>query len=43
VVREYRINAQGACPSCGMKIPGIWPENPNSVKINAETIPLRVY
>jgi pyruvate formate lyase activating enzyme len=43
VVREYRLTAQGACPACGTKIPGIWPENPNSVRINAERIPLRVY
>ena len=43
VVREYHINAQGACPSCGAKIPGIWPENPHSVRINAERSPLRVY
>jgi pyruvate formate lyase activating enzyme len=43
LVREYRITAQGACPSCGTKIPGIWPENPNSVRINAERSPLRVY
>jgi pyruvate formate lyase activating enzyme len=43
VLIDYRINGQGACPACGTKIAGIWPENPNSVRINAERIPLPVY
>ena len=25
LVREYRLTAEGKCPSCGTAIPGIWP------------------
>lgn len=42
-VGEYHINAQGVCPACGTKIAGIWPEKPNTVKINAERMPLQIY
>jgi pyruvate formate lyase activating enzyme len=42
-ISEYRINAQGACPACGTKTAGFWPENPSSVRINAEGIPLPLY
>lgn len=43
VVRDYRITAQGTCPACGTTIPGIWPEDPHSTRIDAEGIPLPVY
>ena len=33
VVREYRISAEGTCPKCGMKIPGVWPQEPASVNL----------
>ena len=40
---EYRITAQGTCPACGVKIAGIWPENPKQVRINAERILSSLY
>ena len=43
VLREYRIDIHGACPVCGTKIAGVWPENPNIVKINTERSPMQVY
>jgi hypothetical protein len=26
LIRDYKITADGKCPSCGTAIPGIWPE-----------------
>jgi pyruvate formate lyase activating enzyme len=43
VIVEYRLTEQGACPACGMKIAGVWPENPRSVKLNGPGMPLPVY
>ncbi|HEY3313559.1 MAG TPA: AmmeMemoRadiSam system radical SAM enzyme [Anaerolineales bacterium] len=43
VVQDYRITAHGTCPACGTHIPGIWPEDPLSTRLNAEGIPLPVY
>ncbi len=43
VVREYRITAQGTCPNCGTRIPGVWPEDPASVQLNGFGYPLPVY
>jgi pyruvate formate lyase activating enzyme len=40
VVREYRITAQGACPSCGAQVPGVWPENPKAVTLNGNGLPV---
>ena len=42
-VREYRITGQGTCPSCGMKIPGVWPVNPGDVPLGGWGMPLPVY
>jgi pyruvate formate lyase activating enzyme len=42
MIQDYRITTQGACPSCGTKIPGIWPENPRNIKLNTEKPPLPV-
>jgi pyruvate formate lyase activating enzyme len=42
VVKEYDITRQGTCPSCGTKIPGVWPEDPKQVKLNGIGIPLPV-
>jgi len=43
VVMEYRLTAQGSCPACGSSLPGIWPEDPKSVKLNGIGVPLPVY
>jgi len=42
VVTEYRLTAQGACPSCGASVPGVWPENPRSVILNGIGMPVPV-
>lgn len=40
VVREYRITAQGTCPKCGTRIPGVWPQDPRDVNLTG--VDLRV-
>lgn len=32
VIQDYRITPEGTCPNCRQKIPGVWPENPGSVR-----------
>ncbi|MEJ2262174.1 MAG: AmmeMemoRadiSam system radical SAM enzyme [Anaerolineales bacterium] len=39
VIEDYRITGQGTCPECGTHIPGIWPENPQDVKIGGFGMP----
>ena len=39
-ILEYHISAQGTCPSCGTKIAGLWPQNPQQVQMNRSGIPL---
>jgi pyruvate formate lyase activating enzyme len=39
VILEYRLTAQGACPSCGTPIAGVWPENPKAVKLEGSGMP----
>lgn len=43
VVSEYHITGQGTCPSCGTKVPGVWPEDPKRVRLNGVGVPLPVY
>ena len=43
VIREYCITSQAACPGCGEKIAGIWPENHKFIKIDAERYPSQLY
>jgi pyruvate formate lyase activating enzyme len=33
VIHRYQLTAQGTCPKCGTKVPGIWTENPASVNL----------
>jgi pyruvate formate lyase activating enzyme len=33
VIQEYHLTAQGACPQCGRAIGGIWPEQPDEVRL----------
>jgi pyruvate formate lyase activating enzyme len=39
VITEYRLTAQGTCPSCGTAIAGLWPEEPKSVRLNGSGMP----
>jgi pyruvate formate lyase activating enzyme len=34
LVRSYRLTADGACPSCRTKIPGLWPRDASQVRVN---------
>lgn len=43
VIQNYQITSLGTCSSCGTKIAGIWPENPESVNINLHRLPFQVY
>ncbi len=38
VVREYRITAAGACPKCGVGVPGVWSENPARVNLKGTAL-----
>jgi pyruvate formate lyase activating enzyme len=42
VVSEYKITGDGKCPSCGTKVPGLWPKDPGTVKLYGIGIPLPV-
>lgn len=39
ILRSYRITAQGTCPNCGAKIPGVWPEKPEQVRLGGFGMP----
>ena len=43
VIHNYRLTATGACPRCGTKMPGIWPQDPSSVRLNGYGMPFPVY
>ncbi len=43
VIQDYRISAEGTCPNCGTKVPGIWPHDPSRVQLNGYGLPLPVY
>jgi pyruvate formate lyase activating enzyme len=42
VIQEYRLTAEGACPRCAAAIPGIWPSEPETVRLNGYGVPRRV-
>jgi pyruvate formate lyase activating enzyme len=43
VIQEYRLTGGGACPKCGTKIPGLWPDHPSKVRLNGFGMPIPVY
>jgi pyruvate formate lyase activating enzyme len=43
IIREYHITAEGTCPGCNTKIPGLWPKDPSQVVLNGLGIPLPVH
>ncbi|MBI5297743.1 MAG: AmmeMemoRadiSam system radical SAM enzyme [Chloroflexi bacterium] len=43
VIREYNLTAQGACPQCGTKIPGMWPSDPSKARLNASVLPVPIW
>lgn len=40
VITEYRITGEGDCPKCGQRVPGIWPEDPQGVRLNGLGMPV---
>ncbi len=36
VILEYALRGDGTCPSCDTRIPGIWPDNPEDVRLGSE-------
>ncbi len=41
VLQEYKITAQGTCPNCGAKVPGIWTDHPETVRLGGPGYPRR--
>jgi len=41
VILAYRLTENGACPSCGSRIPGIWPASPAEVRVGSRADWLR--
>jgi pyruvate formate lyase activating enzyme len=39
IIRSYRITPAGACPKCGQPIAGIWPKQPEQVRLNSWGMP----
>ncbi len=38
-VREYHLNADGACLGCGLRLPGLWPSDPRQVRARQSWLP----
>ena len=32
LVRSYHLTADGCCPSCQTRLPGVWPSDPGAVR-----------
>ncbi len=43
IIREYHVTAQGTCPKCNSKVPGLWHNDPSAVVLNGVGRPLPVY
>lgn len=41
-ILSYGITAEGTCPKCGTKIPGIWTDDPRGVRAGRTGLPRRV-
>jgi pyruvate formate lyase activating enzyme len=39
VIQEYHLTPQGACSNCGTAIPGVWPEQPETVRLHGFGMP----
>ena len=42
VIRGYRITAEGKCPNCDTKIPGVWTPRPEQVRLGGPGFPRRI-
>ena len=43
VILEYNLTAEGTCPHCETKIPGIWTDDPAQVSLNGLGMPFPAY
>jgi pyruvate formate lyase activating enzyme len=43
VIQRYHISADGTCPKCGTKIPGLWTTDPASVPLRGVGMPRRAF
>ena len=41
-ISAYHLTPQGNCPRCGTHIPGLWPQEPHSVRLSGPGAPRRV-
>jgi pyruvate formate lyase activating enzyme len=39
VIQDYRITREGNCPHCGVKIPGVWTQQPEMVRLGGPGLP----
>lgn len=39
VVLQYRLTPEGTCPKCGTAIPGLWPSDPQQVRLGGPGLP----
>ncbi len=42
MLRDYRVTAQGTCPKCGTKQPGVWMDDPGKINYGEDRFPRRV-
>jgi pyruvate formate lyase activating enzyme len=42
VIHTYQITAQGTCPGCGTRIPGLWTDHPEATTLGGWGMPRRV-
>jgi pyruvate formate lyase activating enzyme len=39
IIQSYHITPKGTCPQCGTSIPGVWTDQPDSVRLNGIGMP----
>jgi len=42
VITDYSITPHGACPRCGQVVPGLWPKEPQAVRLNGLGMPMPI-
>ena len=42
-ILEYHLTGAGTCPNCGTTLPGVWPADPSTVRLNSFGRPIPVY
>jgi pyruvate formate lyase activating enzyme len=42
IILDYRITARGTCPKCGTRIPGLWTDKPETVRLYGPGAPRAV-